>query len=103
MSDSAVEKDEPEMVPSTTYLWATVMTGGGAFALTVLNNPGWHRYAHWIEFLGGLIGVGECVKKAREARQAGLPQSWLPPALVVLYAAALVALVVVVLVRRQLP
>ncbi|MET7349339.1 hypothetical protein [Streptomyces mirabilis] len=95
MSDSAVEKNKPEKVPFTAYFSATVVTGGGAFALTVLNNSGWRHYVHLLAFLGGLIGVLECVKKAREARRAGLPQPWLPPALLVMYAVTLVVLVVV--------
>ncbi|WP_208902954.1 hypothetical protein [Streptomyces incarnatus] len=101
MSDSTVEKNEPEVVPFMAYFWATVLTGGGAFSLTVLDNSGWHRYAHMLAFVSGLIGVGECVKKAREARHAGLPQPWLPPVLLAGYAVALVVLAVVVLVRHH--
>ncbi|MGW1894165.1 hypothetical protein ACWCP6_28545 [Streptomyces sp. NPDC002004] len=100
MSDSAVEKNEPEVVPFIAYFWATVLTGGGAFALTVLDNSGWHLYVHLLGLAGGLIGVHECVTKARKARHAGLSQPWLPPTVLVGYAVALVVVVVVVLARR---
>ncbi|MEU1466534.1 hypothetical protein ABZ467_39400 [Streptomyces sp. NPDC005727] len=93
MPDGSAEKGKPEVVPFMAYLWATVMTGGGAFAL-VHDSTGWHRWAYVLCLIGGLTGVGECAKRARRARTAGMPQPWLPPALLVAYAAAVLTLVV---------
>ncbi|MEU1466321.1 hypothetical protein ABZ467_38125 [Streptomyces sp. NPDC005727] len=86
------------MVPFTAYLWATVMTGGGAFAL-VHDSTGWHRWIYVLGLLGGLTGVAECAKRARQARAAHLPQPWLPPVLLVAYAAAVMVALVVLAVR----
>ncbi|MFF2206274.1 hypothetical protein [Streptomyces sp. NPDC058145] len=98
MSDGLTDKDKPEVVPLTAYLWATVMTGGGAFAL-VHDSTGWHRWIYVLSLLGGLTGVGECAKRARQARAARLPQPWLPPALLVAFAAVVVVTLVVLAVR----
>ncbi|MFE2101659.1 hypothetical protein [Streptomyces sp. NPDC059468] len=98
MSDGLAKKDKPEVVPFMAYFWATVMPGGGAFAL-VNDSTGWHRWAYVLGILGGLTGVAECAKRARQARAAGLPQPWLPPALLVAYAAAVVLTLIVLAVR----
>ncbi|MFF2206013.1 hypothetical protein [Streptomyces sp. NPDC058145] len=98
MSDGLTDKDKPQVVPFMAYLWATVMIGGGAFAL-VYDSTGWHRWIYVLSLFGGLTGVGECTKRARQARAARLPQPWLPPALLVAYAAAVVVVLVVLAVR----
>lgn len=94
MSECSAAKDKPEVVPFMAYLWATVMTGGGAFGLAQ-DSTGWHRWAHVLCLLGGLTGVVECARRARHARAAGLPQPWVPPALLVSYAGAVMLTLVV--------
>ncbi|MFF0778172.1 hypothetical protein [Streptomyces sp. NPDC003720] len=98
MSEGLTDKDKPAVVPFAAYLWAAVMTGGGAFAL-VHDSTGWHRWIYVLSLLGGLTGVGECAQRARRARAARLPQPWLPPALLVAYATAVVVALVVLAVR----